>query len=154
MSSREISDNARLPPSQSTFDRVRLFYPRYYPVAIIVCIYVYIYLCMCIGRDRGHTTALSFRGSRPLPPRFTISSLNCWDIGRRIKRRWGFTFDGCTVEWNMRGGERWTFERVIGILVSIRGNLRKEDIFILRNVRFFYIFHLYRRSKNWASTIF
>lgn len=152
MSSREISDNARLPPSQSTFDRVRLFYPRYYPVAIIVCIYVYIYLCMYIGRDRGHTTALSFRGSRPLPPRFTISSLNCWDIGRRIKRRWGFTFDGCTVEWNMRGGKD---ELLKGLLAS---SCLFEEIYgkriYLSSVRFFYIFHLYRRSKNWASTIF
>lgn len=153
MSSREISDNARLPPSQSTFDRVRLFYPRYYPLAIIVCIYVYIYLCMCIGRDRGHTTALSFRGSRPLPPRFTISSLNCWDIGRRIKRRWGFTFDGCTVEWNMRGGGKMNFwkgywhPRVYSRKFTERGYIYPPCDF---SVYFIFL----RRSKNWASTIF
>lgn len=149
MSSREISDNARPPLAinirSSSFILSSLLPSR------DNCVYICIYLFMYVYRKRSRAHD---RGSRPLPPRFTISSLNCWDIGRRIKRRWGFTFDGCTVEWNMRGGERWTFERVIGILASIRGNLRKEDIFILRNVRFFYIFHLYRRSKNWASTIF
>lgn len=137
MSSREISDNARPPLAinirSSSFILSSLLPTR--DNCVYICIYLFMYVYR--KRSRAHDRVI-FPRLAPSPPRFTISSLNCWDIGRRIKRRWGFTFDGCTVEWNMRGGERWTFERVIGILVSIRGNLRKEDIFILRAI-FLYI---------------
>lgn len=109
MSSREISDNAR-PPLAINIRSGSFILSSLLPSrdnCVYICIYIFMYVYR--KRSRAHDRVIFPRLAPSPPPRFTISSLNCWDIGRRIKRRWGFTFDGCTVEWNMRGGGKMNF---------------------------------------------